>query len=239
MVGDLRGSADMRVFQGAAAGRVRTAAVVGAALVALVGCGNDDGGAATTTSAAAATSTSAKASTTSASGASGASEASGASGNAATSPTSASAATGAPSLAPGWNAKVFEHAGRTALAAVPGSSLVSIEENSDGSWVVDLINADGVAVEVGISPDGDRVIAGPSVTGDPTPGTDVAKLDYTAATGVVLTEVPGGRITDLQLVVEKGGTYVWEADVVDASGARRAVDVDAVSGRVLQNARAS
>ncbi|WP_238086384.1 PepSY domain-containing protein [Prescottella equi] len=226
----------MRVFEGAAAGRVRTAAVVGAALVALVGCGNDDGGAATTTSAAAATSTSAKASTTSASGASGASEASGASGNTATSPTSASAATGAPSLAPGWNAKVFEHAGRTALAAVPGSSLVSIEENSDGSWVVDLINADGVAVEVGISPDGDRVIAGPSVTGEPTPGTDVAKLDYTAATGVVLTEVPGGRITDLQLVVEKGGTYVWEADVVDASGARRAVDVDAVSGRVLQNA---
>ncbi|ORL06018.1 metallopeptidase [Prescottella equi] len=228
----------MRVFQGAAAGRVRTAAVVGAALVALVGCGNDDGGAATTTSAAAATSTSAKASTTSASGASGASEASGASGNTATSPTSASAATGAPSLAPGWNAKVFEHAGRTALAAVPGSSLVSIEENSDGSWVVDLINADGVAVEVevGISPDGDRVIAGPSVTGEPTPGTDLAKLDYTAATRVVLTEVPGGRITDLQLVVEKGGTYVWEADVVDASGARRAVDVDAVSGRVLQNA---
>lgn len=223
----------MRVFQGAAAGRVRTAAVVAAALVALVGCGNDDGGAATTTSAAAATSTSAKASTTSASGAS---EASGASGNTATSPTSASGATGAPTLAPGWNAKVFEHAGRTALAAVPGSSLVSIEENSDGSWVVDLINADGVAVEVGISPDGDRVIAGPSVTGEPTPGTDVAKLDYTAATGVVLTEVPGGRITDLQLVVEKGGTYVWEADVVDASGARRAVDVDAVSGRVLQNA---
>ena len=226
----------MRVFEGAAAGRVRTAAVVGAALVALVGCGNDDGGAATTTSAAAATSTSAEASTTSASGASGASEASGASGNTATSPTSASGATGAPSLAPGWNAKVFEHAGRTALAAVPGSSLVSIEENSDGSWVVDLINADGVAVEVGISPDGDRVIAGPSVTGEPTPGTDVAELDYTAATGVVLTEVPGGRITDLQLVVEKGGTYVWEADVVDASGARRAVDVDAVSGRVLQNA---
>ncbi|NKS65075.1 metallopeptidase [Rhodococcus hoagii] len=233
MVGDLRGSADMRVFQGAAAGRVRTAAVVGAALVALVGCGNDDGGAATTTSAAAATSTSAKASTTSDSGASGASEASG---NTATSPASASAATDAPSLPPGWNAKVFEHAGRTALAAVPGSSLVSIEENSDGSWVVDLINADGVAVEVGISPDGDRVIAGPSVTGEPTPGTDEAKLDYTAATGVVLTEVPGGRITDLQLVVEKGGTYVWEADVVDASGARRAVDVDAVSGRVLQNA---
>ncbi|NKS03977.1 metallopeptidase [Prescottella equi] len=236
MVGNLRGSADMRVFEGAAAGRVRTAAVVGAALVALVGCGNDDGGAATTTSAAAATSTSAKASTTSASGASEASEASGASGNTATSPTSASGATGAPTLAPGWNAKVFEHAGRTALAAVPGSSLVSIEENSDGNWVVDLINADGVAVEVGISPDGDRVIAGPSVTGEPTPGTDVAELDYTAATGVVLTEVPGGRITDLQLVVEKGGTYVWEADVVDASGARRAVDVDAVSGRVLQNA---
>ncbi|WP_458681487.1 PepSY domain-containing protein [Prescottella equi] len=225
----------MKVFEGAAAGRVRTAAVVGAALVALVGCGNDDGGAATTTSAAA-TSTSAKASTTSASGASEASEASEASGNTATSPTSASAATGAPTLAPGWNAKVFEHAGRTALAAVSGSSLVSIEENSDGSWVVDLINADGVAVEVGISPDGDRVIAGPSVTGEPTPGTDVAELDYTAATGVVLTEVPGGRITDLQLVVEKGGTYVWETDVVDASGARRAVDVDAVSGRVLQNA---
>ncbi|MGO4201447.1 PepSY domain-containing protein [Rhodococcus sp. TAF43] len=34
---------------------------------------------------------------------------------------------------------------------------------------------------------------------------------------------------------QKGGTYVWEADVIDASGVQRAVDVDAVTGRVLQN----
>ncbi|MCA1006361.1 PepSY domain-containing protein [Rhodococcus hoagii] len=219
----------MRIFRDSAASRVGAAAVAGVALFALAGCSSDDGSSASTTSAAA-TSTSAKASATTSSASSA---------NSATSAQSAPAATpgqSTASLAPGWNAKVFEHAGRTAIAAVPGSTLVSIEENSDGSWVVDLINADGVAVEVGISPDGDRVIAGPSATGGQNPGTAEAKLDYTAATGVVLTEVPGGRITDLNLVVEKGGTYVWEADVVDASGAQRAVDVDAVTGRVLQNA---
>ncbi|MFC9514162.1 PepSY domain-containing protein [Nocardiaceae bacterium NPDC056970] len=219
----------MRIFRGSAASRVRAAAVVGVALFALAGCSSNDGSSATTTTSTstAATSTSANASATASSA------------NSATSAQSAPAVTpgqSTASLAPGWNAKVFEHAGRTALAAVPGSTLVSIEENSDGSWVVDLINADGVAIEVGVSPDGDRVIAGPSPTGDENPGTAEAQLDYTAATGVVLTEVPGGRITDLKLVVEKGGTYVWEADVIDASGAQRAVDVDAVNGRVLQNA---
>lgn len=165
----------MRVFRDSAASRVRAAAVLGVALVALAGCSSDDGSsAATTTSSAAAPSTSAKSSASS-----------GASANATTSAQGAPAAASAqptPSLAPGWNAKV-----------------------------------------------------GPSATGEPNPGTEEATLDYTAATGVVLTEVPGGRITDLRFVVEKGGTYVWEADVLDASGVQRAVDVDAVSGRILQN----
>ncbi|WP_420878800.1 PepSY domain-containing protein [Rhodococcus sp. (in: high G+C Gram-positive bacteria)] len=138
----------MRVFRDSAASRVRAAAVLGVALVALAGCSSDDGSsAATTTSSAAAPSTSAKSSASS-----------GASANATT-----------------------------------------------------------------------------SAQGAPNPGTEEATLDYTAATGVVLTEVPGGRITDLRFVVEKGGTYVWEADVLDASGVQRAVDVDAVSGRILQN----
>ncbi|WP_430333616.1 PepSY domain-containing protein [Rhodococcus sp. ACT016] len=101
--------------------------------------------------------------------------------------------------------------------------------------MVQLTGADGGAIEVGVSPDGDRVIAGPTATGGQTPAAGEANLDYTAAAGIVLTEVPGGRITDLKLVVEKGGTYVWEADVVDASETRRAVDVDAVTGRILQN----
>ena len=213
--------------------RTRTiaAAVTGVAMLALVGCGSDDDSAAASTtsaSAAAATSTSAKSSATTSSGTS-------SNASAPAEGASAQSPAAAPSLAPGWNAKVFEHAGRTAIAAVPGSSLLSIEENSDGSWVVQLINTDGVAIEVGVSPDGDRIIAGPSATGGQTPATGEAKLDYTAATGIILTEVPGGRITDLNLAVEKGGTYVWEADVVDASGTRRAVDVDAVTGSILQN----
>ncbi|PTR31567.1 peptidase YpeB-like protein [Rhodococcus sp. OK519] len=215
----------MSVFRDSVATKVGAAAVIGVAVVALAGCSSDDASSTTTTSTSAtATSTSAKASAAAAS----------ANADASSAP-AASSAQSAPSLAPGWSAKIFEHAGRTAIAAVPGSSLVSIEENSDGSWVVDLVNSDGVAIQVGVSPDGDRVIAGPSATGEPNPGAEEAKLDYTAATGVVLTEVPGGRITDLRFVVEKGGTYVWEADVIDASGAQRAVDVDAVTGRVLQN----
>ncbi|MGF7124571.1 PepSY domain-containing protein [Rhodococcus sp. BE178] len=211
--------------------RTKTAALVGVTLVALVGCGNNDGD--TATAAATPTTTTSTAVATSASQSS---SATAAAANATTpAPATKSPASSGGALAPGWNTKVFEHAGRTAIAAVPGGSLVSIEENSDGSWVVQLINTDGAAIEVGVSPDGDSIIAGPSATGERNPGTEEANLDYTAATGVVLAEVPGGRIIDLELVVEKGGTYVWEADVIDASGVQRAVDVDAVTGRVLQN----
>ncbi|WP_031938607.1 PepSY domain-containing protein [Prescottella defluvii] len=223
----------MRIFRNSVTSRVGTAAVAGFAVVALVGCSSDD------SSSSAATTTSAAAATTSTSKASGAPGSAGAEAAAstATSPAGATGAAGATQTrAPGWNAKVFEHAGRTAVAAVPGSSLISIEENIDGSWEVRVANADGTIIIVGLSPDGDSVIAGPSPAGERNTSSQEANLDYSAATGIVLGEVPGGRIVDLELVVEKGGTYVWEADVIDASGAQRAVDVDAVSGRVLQNA---
>ncbi|WP_137724624.1 PepSY domain-containing protein [Prescottella subtropica] len=62
-----------------------------------------------------------------------------------------------------------------------------------------------------------------------------AQISFDKATGIVLAEVPGGRITELKLEVEKGGTTVWEADVVATDGSVREVTVDAVNGRVLQN----
>lgn len=61
------------------------------------------------------------------------------------------------------------------------------------------------------------------------------RIDFAEATRIVLAEVPGGQITELKLDVVKGGTTVWEADLVDATGAAREVTIDAVNGRVLQN----
>lgn len=61
-----------------------------------------------------------------------------------------------------------------------------------------------------------------------------ATLDYNAATAVLLTEVPGGAVTELDLD-SANGTTVWEADVIDESGTKHEVTVDAATGTVLAN----
>ncbi|WP_280483121.1 PepSY domain-containing protein [Nocardia cyriacigeorgica] len=61
-----------------------------------------------------------------------------------------------------------------------------------------------------------------------------ARVDYRAAADSVLREVPGGTITELNLDSDNG-TTVWESDVIDPSGTKHEVTIDAVSGRVMSN----
>ncbi|WP_280464004.1 PepSY domain-containing protein [Nocardia carnea] len=155
-----------------------------------------------------------------------------------TSPPSAAETPAAPA---GAGTDALYRAGNTATGAVPGSTLISIETERDGRWEVQVVTADGTEHEMDISSDGATVTRGPTAkTEDEDDKTEhrdrtqAARLDYRAAADKVLTEVPNGTITELNLD-GRNGTTVWEADVLDSSQAKQEVTVDAGSGQILQN----
>lgn len=132
-------------------------------------------------------------------------------------------------------------AGSTATAAVPESTLISIETERDGRWEVQVVTADGTEHEMDVSSDGATVTMGPTAKtedeADKAKHRDrvqAAQVDYRAAADKVLAEVPNGTITELNLD-SNNGTTVWEADVVDDSQTKHEVTIDAGSGQVLQN----
>ncbi|AVH24275.1 PepSY domain-containing protein [Nocardia cyriacigeorgica] len=137
--------------------------------------------------------------------------------------------------------EALRKAGGTATAAVAGSTLVSIETERDHGWEVQVVTADGVEHEMEVSGDGATVTMGPVAKNeddaDKAKHRDrirAARVDYRAAADSVLREVPGGTITELNLDSDNG-TTVWESDVIDPSGTKHEVTVDAVSGRVMSN----
>jgi hypothetical protein len=127
----------------------------------------------------------------------------------------------------------------TAVAAVPGSSLLSVDQEAGGtSWEVVVAEQDGREHEVHTGADGSAVTAGPTADAD-----DADDLAETAALLAAATVSPDdaasamasavpGTLTELALDEERGAT-VWEGDVVDASGATHAIRVDAASGDVV------
>ncbi|QCQ92068.1 PepSY domain-containing protein [Rhodococcus sp. SGAir0479] len=146
-------------------------------------------------------------------------------------------ATGAPSP----DGQALGRAGAAAVAAVPGGTLVSIETEHDGTWEAQVVTPDGVEHHVDVSPDGATVLGAPRV--DEEDESDRAKhrervqaavLDYAAAADAVRAEVPGGAVTELDLDSDNGVT-VWEADVIDGSGTKHEVTIDAATGQVLAN----
>ena len=133
-------------------------------------------------------------------------------------------------------------AGRTALAQISGSTLISIETERNGAaWEVQLVTADGTEQEMELSADGTEVVT-PAVTknedvADKNKHLDrlkASKLNYEEAVQKILSAVPNGNITELNLDSEQGAT-VWEADVVDESNVKHSVQIDAASGEVLSN----
>lgn len=141
---------------------------------------------------------------------------------------------------PGPDSQALERAGSTAVGAVPGSTLISIETERNGTWEVQVVTADGVEHETDVSGDGADVVAGPVTDNEDEADrakhrarVQAAQLDYKAAVDAILTAVPNGTITELNIDGENG-TTVWEADVVDDSGVKREVTIDAATGQALR-----
>ncbi|BBY43878.1 PepSY domain-containing protein [Mycolicibacterium celeriflavum] len=135
----------------------------------------------------------------------------------------------------------LRRAGSTATAAVPDSTLISIETERDGRWEVQVVTADGTEHEMDVSSDGATVTMGPTAKGEDEADkakhrdrVQAARVDYRAAADKILAEVPNGAITELNLD-SNNGTTVWEADVIDDSQTKHEVTIDAGSGQVLQN----
>ncbi|WP_286137560.1 PepSY domain-containing protein [Mycobacterium sp. IS-3022] len=152
--------------------------------------------------------------------------------------TSSAPATAAPA---NTGIDALRRAGSTATAAVPDSTLISIETERDGRWEVQVVTADGTEHEMDISNDGATVTMGPTAKtedeADKAKHRDrvqAAQVDYQAAADKILAEVANGTITELNLDGNNGKT-VWEADVIDDSQAKHEVTIDAGSGQVLQN----
>ena len=127
----------------------------------------------------------------------------------------------------------------TAIAAVPGSALVSVDQEAGGtSWEVVVAEQDGREHEVHTAADGSAVTAGPVADADdPDDLADTAALLRGAGIGhadaaSAITGAVAGTVTELGLD-EDGGRILWEGDVVDSSGVTHAVRVDAGSGDVV------
>jgi len=127
----------------------------------------------------------------------------------------------------------------TAIAAVPGSALLSVDQEAGGtSWEVVVAEQDGREHEVHTGADGSSVTAGP--VADTADADDLAenqallqgaRVAYADAAST-MTAAVAGTITELGLDEDRGA-IVWEGDVVDASGVTHGVRVDAGSGEVV------
>lgn len=130
-------------------------------------------------------------------------------------------------------------AAKTALAAASGSELLSIEQEAGGSsWEILLAAANGAEQEIHTGQDGSSITAGPSAkTTDPE---DLAEnKTFLAESGVgyekaaaTMVDTVDGSVTELGLD-DHLGTTVWEGDVIDASGAKHSIRIDAASGDVV------
>ncbi|MGP4098757.1 PepSY domain-containing protein [Nonomuraea sp. KM90] len=146
--------------------------------------------------------------------------------------------TGSPSGSPG--AGDLKQAAQAALAAVPGSTLISIETEQDGRiWEVQVVGKDGTEHQMDV--ESGKVVSGP--TTEEEDAEDKAKhrervaaatLDYAQAADKIAATVPEGRVTELNLDMEQGKT-VWESDVVTPDGTKHEVVLDAATGTVTGN----
>lgn len=130
-----------------------------------------------------------------------------------------------------------ERVGRAAMEAVPGGTIIAMEADDEGKmWDVTVVAEDGTTQTMKIDAESAKVTSSPT----PKPDGDkekarelvqAAKVDYAQAAEKMLGEVPGGRITKLELETADGGA-VWKGEVTDEQGEKRELRVDAESGEV-------
>lgn len=128
-------------------------------------------------------------------------------------------------------------AGETARRQL-GGTVTTIDSEPSG-WEVHVVLGNGTEREVGISPDGRRVVAGPFGDRDDLEDqrenqamVQTAGLDYRAAVEAARSALPGGEIADIDLDFDDG-RVTWEASVFDRGGPEQSVIIDAASGEVL------
>lgn len=135
----------------------------------------------------------------------------------------------------------LEAAAATARDAVGSGTVTSIEQEAGGtSWEVLVVTSDGHEQEVHVATDGERVTAGP--TEETTIADDVAENERfvdaadlsVSQAAAALTKTVAGTVTELGLD-DHAGAVVWEGDVLDASGTKHSVRIDAGSGDVVTN----
>lgn len=132
-------------------------------------------------------------------------------------------------------------AAATALGAVDGSRILSIDRSDDSSfWDVSVVSADGTENEVDVSADGASITRGPVVDGDDNDDDNddlaerqrlfSAQVDHEAALSAARGAVPTGAVDSLDLD-EDDNTTRWDVQFGEDDG--QSVDVDAASGQVL------
>ncbi|MFF0861902.1 PepSY domain-containing protein [Nonomuraea sp. NPDC003560] len=144
---------------------------------------------------------------------------------------------GATSMKPG--AGELKDAAKVAMAAVPGSKVVSVESEENGMvWEVKVVGSDGTEHQVDVK--SGKVVKGPTAEQmDEQEKAKMhtriteAKLDYAQAADKVAAAVPEGSVTKLKLDTENGKT-VWKSDVMTPDGTQHEVMVDAATGEVTK-----
>ncbi|RJL30933.1 PepSY domain-containing protein [Bailinhaonella thermotolerans] len=132
------------------------------------------------------------------------------------------------------NLAVIEKVGEAALSAVQGGTLTCMEAEEDGKlWEVTVVTGDGTAHEMDVDAETGRVTSGPETEdSDKKRNRELvegAKLDYVGAARKALTQVPGARITELNLDRENK-KVVWETELVDEQDQKRELNINAQQG---------
>ncbi|CAN5331224.1 hypothetical protein BH09ACT1_BH09ACT1_27890 [soil metagenome] len=147
----------------------------------------------------------------------------------------------APSASSAAGSTALTTAAKTALSATGSGTIVSIEQEAGAtSWEIVVVSADGNEQEIHTNAEGTTVTAGPdaqsSDADDLAENTALlsgATLDYARA-AEILTDTVAGTVTELSLD-EDDNAVRWEGDVVDASGTRHSIRIDAGTGAVVTN----
>jgi uncharacterized membrane protein YkoI len=138
------------------------------------------------------------------------------------------------------NPQMLLRAAGTAVAKVPGSTLIFIQSQTDdtGTWKTHVVTSGGTEQQLKVGSDGYTVLVGPNPRNDSDADkakrrdlVQAAHLDYRAAVDKILVAVPDGAITTLKLD-DQNGTTMWEADVWDTNLVEHKVAINAASGEL-------
>ncbi|MCD4533887.1 hypothetical protein LRP67_07315 [Nocardioides sp. cx-169] len=129
-------------------------------------------------------------------------------------------------------------AGATALDAVNGGTVFSVDQEA-GSWDVEVVTPDGTENKLRVSADGSTVERGPSAErGDDADDRaerrtllDDTTVDYANAIRSARGTAPAGSVTGVDLELDRGAP-TWDVHLDEDTPEEQTVTVDGVTGKV-------